>query len=93
MGGKMLLYEITRQYKTLSVIGMCKNAGKTTAMNALIRENGKHGGTLGLTSIGRDGESVDVVTKTHKPGIYAQGNGHSNRVCDASARRHNQSDT
>ena len=66
----MLLYEITRQYKTLSVIGMCKNAGKTTAMNALIRENGKHGGTLGLTSIGRDGESVDVVTKTHKPGIY-----------------------
>ena len=66
----MFLYEITRQYKTLSVIGMCKNAGKTTAMNALIRENGKHGGTLGLTSIGRDGESVDVVTKTHKPGIY-----------------------
>ena len=29
-------------------------------------------GTLGLTSIGRDGESTDVVTGTEKPGIFVR---------------------
>ena len=54
--------------KTLSIVGMCKNAGKTTVLNWLLRRSG--GRVLGLTSIGRDGESTDVVTGTEKPGIY-----------------------
>lgn len=66
--------ELTKGIKSLSVIGMCKNAGKTTVLNALVRELNKSGRTLGLTSIGRDGESVDVVTHTHKPGIYVYEN-------------------
>ncbi len=54
---------------TLSIVGMCKNAGKTTVLNWLLRRAGR-GRTLGLTSIGRDGESTDVVTGTEKPGIF-----------------------
>ena len=54
--------------KTLSIVGMCKNAGKTTVLNWLLGKS--RGRVLGLTSIGRDGESVDVVTGTEKPGIF-----------------------
>lgn len=54
--------------KTLSIVGMCKNAGKTTALNWVLRQG--EAGVLGLTSIGRDGESTDVVTGTEKPGIF-----------------------
>ena len=60
--------EAIRQTKTLSIVGMCKNAGKTTVLNRLLAES--RGRVLGLTSIGRDGESVDVVTGTEKPGIF-----------------------
>ena len=56
--------------KTLSIVGMCKNAGKTTVLNWLLRRSG--GRVLGLTSIGRDGESTDVVTGTEKPGIFVR---------------------
>jgi len=50
---------------------MCKNAGKTTAFNRIIRElSEEEGRTLALTSIGRDGELQDLVTGTEKPPIY-----------------------
>jgi len=51
---------------------MCKNAGKTTALNALIAACDAAGDTLGLTSIGRDGERSDIVTNTKKPEIYVR---------------------
>lgn len=54
--------------KTLSIVGMCKNAGKTTVLNWLLGRSRDR--VFGLTSIGRDGESTDVVTGTEKPGIY-----------------------
>ena len=53
--------------RTLSLVGMCKNAGKTTVLNWILSRS--RGRVLGLTSIGRDGESTDVVTGTEKPGI------------------------
>lgn len=58
--------------KTVSVIGLVKNAGKTTTLNALLDELYADGSLRcpALTSIGRDGESTDVVTGTYKPGIY-----------------------
>ena len=68
----MLLLPLIESYRSLSIIGMCKNAGKTTVLNSILSEMGATGKTLGLTSIGRDGESVDVVTQTHKPGIYVR---------------------
>lgn len=57
-------------YRSVSIIGMSKNAGKTTVLNRIIQELSEEGGVLGLTSIGRDGEAVDLVTGTKKPGIY-----------------------
>ena len=54
--------------RTLSIVGMCKNAGKTTVLNRLIGLLSDR--VLGLTSIGRDGESTDIVTGTEKPGIF-----------------------
>lgn len=56
-------------YRCVSIIGMCKNAGKTTVLNQIIRESARDGTVLGLTSIGRDGEDKDLVTGTKKPGI------------------------
>lgn len=58
--------------RSLSLAGMCKNAGKTTVFNRLIRELNQTEMVLGLTSIGRDGEATDIVTGTHKPGIFVQ---------------------
>ena len=53
----------------MSIVGMCKNAGKTTMLNWLLSHTGRQQ-ILGLTSIGRDGESTDVVTGTEKPSIF-----------------------
>ena len=67
-----MLYGLIEGIKTLSVIGMCKNAGKTTVLNSLIAECEAHGEVLGLTSIGRDGERSDLVTNTKKPEIFVR---------------------
>lgn len=64
------LGELIAPYRSVSIIGMCKNAGKTTALNHMIRSLSENGETLALTSIGRDGEDKDLVTGTKKPGIY-----------------------
>lgn len=57
---------------TLALAGMCKNAGKTTVLNRLLAELGQEGRKVALTSIGRDGETEDVATGTHKPRIYVE---------------------
>ena len=68
---KEQLLQRLHSVRTMSIVGMCKNAGKTTMLNWLL-EQGRLQGTLGLTSIGRDGESTDVVTGTEKPGIFVR---------------------
>lgn len=61
--------ELLEKYNSISFIGMSKNAGKTTTLNYFIdKTRGKY--TLGLSSIGRDGETVDRVTQTEKPKVY-----------------------
>lgn len=65
-----LLYDLSTKYKTLSIVGMAKNAGKTTALNYLIEEADDEGIRLGITSTGRDGETQDLVTGTEKPKVY-----------------------
>ena len=65
-----LLYQLKGDYKTLSIVGMAKNAGKTTALNYLIEEAMDEGLLLGITSTGRDGETCDLVTNTDKPKVY-----------------------
>lgn len=65
-----LLYDLKNKYKTVSIVGMAKNAGKTTALNYLIEEAMDEGIRLGITSTGRDGENTDLVTGTDKPKVY-----------------------
>lgn len=65
-----IMSELANKYKTLSIVGMSKNAGKTTALNYLIEEAMDEGIRLGITSTGRDGETQDLVTGTEKPRVY-----------------------
>ncbi|MDB4894531.1 MAG: hypothetical protein JWN15_793 [Firmicutes bacterium] len=55
----------------LSVVGLCKNAGKTVTLNHIIRAAAGRGLPLGLVSTGRDGEEQDAVTELPKPRIWA----------------------
>lgn len=68
----MLMDLIQNKYRIISVVGMAKNAGKTTTLNQLIAEAMDRRITLGITSTGRDGEKKDVVTNTEKPLIYVE---------------------
>lgn len=65
-----LIYDLSTEYKTLSIVGMAKNAGKTTALNYFIEEADDEGIQLGITSTGRDGETSDLVTGTEKPRVF-----------------------
>lgn len=56
-------------YESVAIVGMAKNVGKTVTLNYLLaglRETGK---SIGVTSIGLDGEGLDQVTITPKPEI------------------------
>lgn len=65
-----MLYGLIQPHTSVSIVGMCKNAGKTTVLNQMIADCQRAGERIGLTSIGRDGERSDVVTSTKKPEIY-----------------------
>lgn len=62
------LYELVTASHTrvLAVIGLAKNAGKTTVVNALLA---KCACRFGLTSLGLDGERTDHLTGLDKPRI------------------------
>ena len=62
-----LLNNITK-YSIISIIGLAKNVSKTTTLNYLIKNLKDY--KLGLTSIGRDGEKYDVITRLPKPRIF-----------------------
>lgn len=68
----MLLKHIKDKYKRVSIVGMSKNSGKTVALNYLIQEAYDADVRIGITSIGRDGESIDIVTDTDKPPIFLE---------------------
>jgi len=59
------------KYQTVSVVGIAKNTGKTTTLNHIVKEAAAKEIDLGLTSIGRDGEKTDTVTRLPKPPVYA----------------------
>lgn len=69
-----LLNLIKDSYKIISIIGMAKNSGKTVTLNHLISEAAEGGVCIGITSIGRDGEGLDLVTQTEKPRIFVEEN-------------------
>lgn len=72
-GGLLLLLDnLYNKYKVVSIVGMAKNSGKTVVLNHLIAEAIREDIVLGIVSTGRDGESVDLVTETEKPKIFAE---------------------
>ncbi len=52
--------------RSLAVVGLVKNAGKTTVVNALMADRRRR---FGLTSLGLDGERTDHLTGLAKPSI------------------------
>ncbi len=50
-----------------AIVGIVKNAGKTTTLNYLLKNDSRR---VAVTSIGRDGETVDQLYGTSKPRIY-----------------------
>lgn len=69
--GREQLWQVCRDLGSLTIIGTTKNAGKTTALNWLLREYAAAGDRVGLTSVGHDGEVQDSVTGKDKPRIWA----------------------
>jgi hypothetical protein len=66
----MRLSESVAGARTLALFGLAKNAGKTEALMAIVRELRDSGQIVGVTSIGRDGETLDVIdSKIRKPSI------------------------
>ena len=56
-------------WRTLAVMGMSKNTGKTVALNHLLAQAAANGVNIGVTSIGRDGEERDQVFFIPKPPV------------------------
>ena len=67
-----MLVELSQKYHRIAIVGMAKNAGKTTTLNYLLEEAMDEGMVCGVTSTGRDGERTDLVTGTDKPSIYLE---------------------
>jgi molybdopterin-guanine dinucleotide biosynthesis protein len=56
---------------TIAIIGLAKNTGKTTTLNACI-QTVPNTSMIALTSIGLDGEAIDQVTFLPKPKIHVK---------------------
>jgi hypothetical protein len=59
--------KIIKDFNVLGIIGLAKNTGKTTTLNAIIDLFSEF--KIGLTSIGLDGEELDQVNFLPKPKI------------------------
>ena len=57
------------KYRSVSIVGLAKNAGKTECLNYIIKRLPLDYFTVAVTSIGIDGETTDQVTGTAKPEI------------------------
>jgi len=58
--------------RIISIVGTCKNAGKTVTLNEIITQAGEKAIPIALISTGRDGEKRDVLTETEKPPIFVK---------------------
>lgn len=65
-----LIQQLKNEYRTLAIVGMAKNSGKTTALNYLLEEAYDEDLRVAVTSTGRDGENIDLVSGTDKPKVY-----------------------
>ena len=58
--------------KVLGILGTAKNTGKTTTTSALLEIANNKNLSVGITSIGYDGEDIDNITGLPKPRIFAK---------------------
>ncbi|HEY6781335.1 MAG TPA: hypothetical protein VI111_10290 [Thermoleophilaceae bacterium] len=66
----MLLSEAVAAIRRLAIVGLAKNTGKTVALATMLRELEADGQTVGVTSIGNDGEQHDAIDeRIAKPAI------------------------
>ena len=65
----MPFVENIRNYRSLSIVGLEKNTGKTVCLNYLLGRLSRLGVSTAVTSIGVDGEQVDSVYATAKPEV------------------------
>ncbi len=65
----MPFVENLRNYRSLSIVGLEKNTGKTVCLNYILGRLHQLGVSTAVTSIGVDGEQVDSVYATAKPEI------------------------
>ena len=57
------------RYRSLSIVGLEKNTGKTVCLNYVLRRLHEMGVRPAVTSVGVDGEQVDVVYGSAKPEV------------------------
>ncbi len=57
------------KYKSVAIVGLAKNTGKTVCLNYVLQRLSRMKETVAITSIGVDGELTDRVTSTPKPQI------------------------
>jgi hypothetical protein len=70
----VLLSELTAPARRLALVGLAKNTGKTESLATLLRELRACGRTVGVTSVGRDGEEHDVIdARIEKPRVLLWG--------------------
>jgi hypothetical protein len=63
-----MLSELTSNAKRLALVGLAKNTGKTVTLATLLGELEEQGRRVGVTSVGRDGETRDVIdARIEKP--------------------------
>jgi hypothetical protein len=66
-----MLRELTASTRRLALVGLAKNTGKTVALAVLLRELEEESRTVGVTSVGRDGEERDVIdSRISKPRVH-----------------------
>ena len=58
-----------KKYRSLSIVGLEKNTGKTVCLNYVLRRLNEIGHLCAVTSIGVDGEQTDSVYGSAKPEI------------------------
>lgn len=59
-------------WRRIAFVGVAKNSGKTTTLNFVLGQVARRGESVGLMSLGIDGESHDVLLGTAKPKIFVQ---------------------
>lgn len=60
---------LTADDRRVAIVGMTKNVGKTSALNALLEGLDASGSTVGLLSVGVDGEAIDAIGGHAKPPV------------------------